>query len=88
MAYRASPRVSVFLDRVLAIQQEVSSDQLAFNLALFDDGRTGPSRPYQWVNPPARFRSTNNKPTPVPLDLQQSSAYPLASSGQPNRSRR
>src|SRR5207237_6335877 len=38
VAYRASPRVSVFLDRVLAIQQEVSSDQLAFNLALFDDG--------------------------------------------------
>jgi len=43
-------------------------------LALFDDGGTGPSRPYQWVNPPTRFRSTNNKPTPVALDLPLASA--------------
>jgi hypothetical protein len=38
VAYRASPRVSAFLDRVLAIQQEVSDDQIAFNIALLEDG--------------------------------------------------
>ena len=38
VTYRSSPRVSTFLDHVLAIQQEVSSDQIAFNLALFENG--------------------------------------------------
>ena len=39
VAYRASPRVSAFLDRVMAIQQEVAADdQLVFNLALSEGG--------------------------------------------------
>src|SRR5580658_5886047 len=36
VAYRASTDVAAFLSRVLAIQQEVSSDQLALNLALLE----------------------------------------------------
>jgi hypothetical protein len=38
LSFRASPRVSAFLDRISAIQQEVNDDQLAFNLALLDEG--------------------------------------------------
>ena len=39
VAYRASPRVSAFLDRVMAIQGEVAADdQLVFNLALSEGG--------------------------------------------------
>ena len=38
VAYRASSAVSALLSRVLAIQQDVSSDQLALNLALLEKG--------------------------------------------------
>jgi len=37
VAYRASPDVSAVLSRVLSIQQDVSCDQLALNLALLED---------------------------------------------------
>lgn len=37
LTFRASPRVSALLDRVIAIQRRVSCDQLAFNLALLDE---------------------------------------------------
>jgi hypothetical protein len=39
MAYRGSARVSAYLDHLIALQQEIASDdQLVFNLALYENG--------------------------------------------------